>query len=172
MGDNLLIFYMTLLQVVFNDFRNINDDNLINIPKDIYSENDVLLKTQDDDLIYLRIQENDDVDELRLILKFCCNLKDKYSCNVDLNVLCKPEVNVGLFKNLSSKEINLEIVNCNYLDGDNMLDILNDKLVNKEPFTSFDMLSTILLPFMGSYDANTFQLSVHKFLLNLEKCNY
>lgn len=173
MDKHILIFYLILLQVVFKDYRFIISALNVDIPDDLSSKEDIILKTKDGDLIYFKIQNRDFNNKFFKLLDFCYNLKEKYCCNVDLYILCKANVDVNSFERIIDSKINFEIGSCSNVDGDIMLDILKEKLNNDEPFTNLDTISTILLPFMGSYDLETFQLAVHKFLLDLKrKCNY
>lgn len=165
-----LIFYKIILSVVFKEFEPFEVRRDIEIPQK--DDDGVVISFDDGRIVYFRIQNNQFSDEeFESILEVCYFLQDKFGGEIKSYILCRPEVKFRAYEGIERDGITLVINSLKQYDGDETVEILENKRKNKEKFTFKDHIAHILLPYMGYKDRKEFLFKFQHYMVETMRDN-
>lgn len=150
-------FYSVIMRQTFNIFSPFEIERDIDFPKKD-ELGGVVLKFIGGGAAYFKIQrEMPSDDEVQSIFEVGKFLQESFGEYVELCILCTPDIEIRDIKTLGDELMGTDFVSARKNDGDEVLDLLIEKLENKEDFTMDNHVQKVLLPFMGRKNNDEFE---------------
>lgn len=162
-------WYCVVMRVAFNDERFFQVREDIEVPE--ADDDGVILMFQGGDVIYFRtVNEDIGDEEYESIMKVCSFLKDKFNRQIDVYLLCPPDIGLCVSHKTGVSGVRIFFSSFASDDGEEIIERLEAKLDNDKEFTTSDSIDHMLLPYSGYKDKDDFQEKFQRYMKKIDEC--
>ena len=159
------VYYEIMMVIFFNIYSPFEIDRDVEFPKKDKLVGVVLRFIGGGGATYFKLQKSmPSEEEVKEVNDVCQFLKESFGDYVVARILCQPHINIGNIDISVFEDIDVSYVSLRQNDGDKILEMLCEKLKNKEPFTFSDNILRLMLPFLNRKNKGKFKSKYSKFI--------
>ena len=159
-------WHMIIHNAIFNQqgLFEIRDD--IKIPND---KDGTVVIFEKGNVVYYKTQNHKALsDDIKKIKESCSYLADLFEDHIDAYIAHTGNCKIDRVEECDDINCTLHFKSFCENNGEEILAELENKLINKEPFTITDSVNHILLPFIGDIDQDSFNKKYHHYMEIIE----